>query len=219
VLHSHASCYTRAYVPFFSISSVPRASPHASQRTVHTRNFLDELLPNLSPGHDMLVCIPPFDEEGRPNMNGSFPFAFQYPTFPTTLPLLGAVHNDTEVATHHVENDFFVFSNFPLKLQVVDGHTRLECDLLSQEECRPVDPNDFRYQHACTTFQRAREKAIWTRIQESVVPPSFDDTRLFATNLVGQYLPRYATEFVCGPLVVPVSSNDVKERMKRARDF
>ena len=198
---------------------VDPANPIAAIDPIAYVNFLDELLPNLSPGHDMLVCIPPFDEEGRLKMKGSFSFKFKYPTFPKTLPFLGAVHNDTEVATHEVEGDFFVFSNFPLKLQVVDGHTRLECDLLSQEQCRPVDPYDFRYQHACTTFQSAREKVIWTRMQEEMTLPAFDDTRLFATNLVGQHLPRYATEFACAPLVVPVSSDDVKARMKRARDW
>ena len=89
-------------------------------------NFLHELFPNLRTGADMLVAIPPFDDFGKPKMDGAFTFAFHYNEARGQLPLLGLVHgidHTTLGSEQVVEEDYFIASNSKLEMDIVNEET------------------------------------------------------------------------------------------------
>ena len=97
-------------------------------------DFRDQLLPNLRPGCDMLVCLPPIIDTGaspEPNWGyskgGAFNVAFHFKqdALMAEVPLLGLVHNveqglvdektGEEKTTTTVEDNFYLYTNRLIK--------------------------------------------------------------------------------------------------------
>ena len=97
-------------------------------------DFRDQLLPNLRPGCDMLVCLPPIINTGaspEPNWGNSkggafnVAFHFEQSTLMAEVPLLGLVHNveqglvdeetGKEKTTTTVEDNFYMYTNRRIK--------------------------------------------------------------------------------------------------------
>ena len=86
--------------------------------------FSDFLLPNMRPRHDMLIMVPPFGDDGMPNMNGAFSCCLRSWNGPQQLPILGLAHNvdpSDEEPCSVVDDDFFIVSNAPVASIVSDG--------------------------------------------------------------------------------------------------
>ena len=93
--------------------------------------FLDELLPNLRPGCNMIVGIPAFDQDKKPMLNGAFSIVFRYPDCRRKLPILGLVHNvdHSNASTVAVEGNFYLWGNgeFPVGLRTPTAGQRHGC--------------------------------------------------------------------------------------------
>lgn len=97
-------------------------------------DFRDQLLPNLRPGCDMLVCLPPIIDTGAspvPNWGNSkggafnVAFHFEQSALMAEVPLLGLVHNveqglvdeetGEEKTTTIVDENFYMYTNRRIK--------------------------------------------------------------------------------------------------------
>ena len=54
---------------------------------------MELLYPNLLPGHDIIVCLPPV-KEVQLVMEAAFNVRLSYPHLPGKIALMGAQHND-----------------------------------------------------------------------------------------------------------------------------
>lgn len=86
--------------------------------------FMELLYPNLLPGHDILVCLPPV-KEGKLVMDAAFNVRLSYPHFPGKVAVMGAQHNDmaTDGSEQEVEENFFIYSNMSLKCEIPNQET------------------------------------------------------------------------------------------------
>lgn len=86
--------------------------------------FMELLYPNLLPGHDILVCLPPV-KEGQLVMEAAFNVRLSYPHFPGQIAVMGAQHNDmgTDGSEQEVEENFFIYSNMSLKCEIPNQET------------------------------------------------------------------------------------------------
>jgi len=86
--------------------------------------FMDLLYPNLVPGHDILVCLPPA-KDGELVMEAAFNVRLSYPHFPGKVAIMGAQHNDmaTEWSEQKVEENFYIYSNMELICSINNPET------------------------------------------------------------------------------------------------
>lgn len=86
--------------------------------------FMDLLYPNLLPGHDILVCLPPV-KDGELVMEAAFNVRLSYPHFPGKIAIMGAHHNDmaTEGSEQEVEENFYIYSNMDLSCGIPNVET------------------------------------------------------------------------------------------------
>lgn len=207
--------------------------------------FLNELFPNLRPGCDMLVCVPPF-EDGNPKMNGAFSFAFHYPEAREKYPLLGLVHNvdDSTTSTEQeVEGEYYVLCNGKPVMTVKNSSTRVitevglcnsheflpydkipravDMDEPLYREMEPDDSNDYKaWITACGELQGLCKDKIWETIGEACKKmglPDFDTSSFHATNLVKRFFPKDTVSFSCGKDANETAGGSVLKRMKVAR--
>ena len=78
--------------------------------------FMEHLYPNLIPGHDILVCLPPV-KRGELVMEAAFCVRLSYDFFPTKIAIMGAQHNDVDAnerLLQRVDENFYVYSNVEL---------------------------------------------------------------------------------------------------------
>tara|TARA_B100001109_G_scaffold216554_2_gene185978 strand:+ start:403 stop:1725 length:1323 start_codon:yes stop_codon:yes gene_type:complete len=83
--------------------------------------FLDQLFPALVPRSHLIVCVPPFDEEGKPQMESAFDVVLQYPPFTDEVAILSLVHNldptDPD-GFQKQDSDVFITSNMNITLKI-----------------------------------------------------------------------------------------------------
>ena len=108
-------------------------------------SFLDNLLPNLRLNQDMIVVIPSFSEDGKPQMSGAFSMAFLYPEMRKQMPMLGLVHNVDPCnpsSEQEVEGSFFVMSNkeFPMRILNDETGVTTEVGLQTGASFLPEEP-------------------------------------------------------------------------------
>lgn len=186
--------------------------------------FVDQLLPNLRVGQELIVVVPPFDN-GKPLMNGAVSIAFKYPEPVKALPLLGLVHNfdpSLDCSEQEVEADFYVLSNKPVEFDFYnpESEVRTRVKLVNRTELLPEMPHSYRnrddvhyrslvaehrvdydaYFQACDWFQRQREAEIWNSLNPVLDQIGFPrvelDASLFVNNLIGRKFHRDTTSFV-----------------------
>jgi hypothetical protein len=151
--------------------------------------FLEEFIPNLRPGCDVIVCIPPFSATGKPllKQGGSFNFAFRYPSsYAGPLPLLGLVHNIPEGQTMSnlvdVEGHFYIVSNCFSSLMLGRQEREITFGIniplsleLSSFHSVEVQQNKM-WQGKCFLFQKKCEVTIMSEIKDVV-------SNVFGTNI------------------------------------
>jgi hypothetical protein len=200
-------------------------------------NFMDQLLPNLLVGSDMLVCIPGVDSDGRLDMNTTFSLCFHWPELPSSLPLLGLVHNDqtTEKVFANVEGNYYFTSNdrvtlYPEKTSTINDEIFLckasdffIADLRPAEEStyRSLLPADFHIKnYQANQIQTNAKNQFWETIKdvcEHMSLPSFTFNELYTTNLV---MRDFAKDLVSATLkrAMPEKEGEiVLERIKRRK--
>jgi hypothetical protein len=93
--------------------------------------FMDLLYPNLLPGHDVLVCLPPV-KEGELVMEAAFNVRLSYPHFPGKIAIMGAQHNDmsTEGSEQEVEENFYIYSNMSIHCGMPNAETLTNIPIL-----------------------------------------------------------------------------------------
>ena len=210
--------------------------------------FLDELLPNLRPGCNMIVGIPAFDQDKKPMLNGAFSIVFRYPDCRRKLPILGLVHNvdHSNASTVAVEGNFYLWGNgeFPVEFAhpnpLVNGtdvallgasaflpnismHTqpRQAHEMEYSYGMTPRPPDYEGWIDACGLFQTNAQDKVMAAVRETLVQmelPALADERLYLTNLVGEVVPQYTTTMFVGNDKNAAASLSVKERQKRARE-
>lgn len=86
--------------------------------------FMDMLYPNLIPGHDIILCLPPLVGDELV-MDASFNVLLSYPDLRTKIPLLGAHHNDVSDPSSEIEQaeNLFICANFPLEMMLPNADT------------------------------------------------------------------------------------------------
>jgi len=208
-------------------------------------NFLDELLPLLMPGHDMLVCVPKFDDKGVPAPRSAFTFAFHYPAAVATRPLLGLVHNDPTISTNpRVDENYAIVSNVTMPISVDPAipsgvPTQLPLHPTSAflpkyaelDEVHPhhgsrvggVTPYEVvdGWLSGCEKLQQMAMQKLWADVAAFVVDelklPPFDASTIALTNLVGMHLPATTTAVRCEPELTTASAINVKKRMRTVK--
>lgn len=199
--------------------------------------FLQEFIPNLRPGCDVIVCIPPFSATGKPllKQGGSFNFAFRYPSwYEGPLPLLGLVHNIPEGQTMSnlvdVEGNFYIVSNCfsSLMLGRQEGdltfgvNVALDADLGSYHSVEVLQHSrSLVWQKKCFEYQRSCETRILETLSD-LVEKVFDSATLadtgkfYATDLKGKKFFNDAIAAVTNPST-PSFGSGAESPPKRAR--
>ena len=105
--------------------------------------FMDLLYPNLIPGSDMIVCVPPFDADGNPKMDGAFNIRFSYDTIPKCIPVLGLHHNDegSGETTVMQEEDYWVVSDLDLCMMLGSETEKIPISLGDADSYVPDTPD------------------------------------------------------------------------------
>ena len=201
--------------------------------------FLEEFMPNLRPGCDVIVCIPPFSATGKPLLKhgGSFNFAFRYPAdYKGPLPLLGLVHNIPEGQTMSnlvdVEGNFYLVSNCfsSLMLGRQEGdltfgvNVALDADLSSYHSVEVLQHSrSLVWQEKCFEYQRSCETRILETLSD-LVERVFDSATLadtgkfYATDLKGKKFFNDAIAAVMSPTPsTPSSGSGAESPPKRPR--
>tara|TARA_Y100000389_G_scaffold202303_2_gene247225 strand:+ start:58 stop:1734 length:1677 start_codon:yes stop_codon:yes gene_type:complete len=83
--------------------------------------FMDGLLPSLVAHSHLIVCVPPFDEEGSPQMDSAFDVVLKYPPGTDVVALLSAVHNmdpEDPEGLQWQHSDVFITSNMYITMEI-----------------------------------------------------------------------------------------------------
>lgn len=83
--------------------------------------FMDGLFDSLVPGAHVVICVPPFDAEGRPQMDCAFDVVLKYPPHTDEVAILSLVHNidpSDPKGFQMQDSDVFITSNVDLSLKI-----------------------------------------------------------------------------------------------------
>ena len=172
------------------------------------------------PGHDIIVCLPPV-KEGQLVMEAAFNVRLSYPHLLGKIALMGAQHNDmgTDGYEQDVEENFFIYSNFPLDCKIPNEETDTKVPVVLHDAdsfntqslsdkaqtqydailARGEKPDMVAWHRACAKFQNQIQEKLFAQLEsdgKSYGLEGFLKNEMYATNLLGMRIPKNTTFMV-----------------------
>lgn len=196
--------------------------------------FMELLYPNLIPGHDILVCLPPL-KDGKLVMETAFNVRLSYPDLPGKIAIMGAQHNDMseDGSEQTVEENFYIYSNMSLEAFIPNKETTTGVPIVLHS-ADPFLPNSRRQRvaygrtlfpdpgawiDACEEYQNEIRERLFAQLREDgkSYELAFDGSTLYATNIVGMRIPKSTTHMHANLSKEYASAGNVLERMRKRK--